>query len=173
MSSAPICNLTIDLLSQAGLHAATSQWYQDAILTGIIPPEDPIHIKVASLIKDMQATAERYSLKNNKNIGCNLTYADMAEAVIAKNGGKCRDSTLRKLFVIQYLIDKGFDTEFTTNLPGKTKTKFSKNAVDMVANHYPALLNYGWPKPDEKPASGLTPADTDHDAGKSNAGTRP
>lgn len=121
--------------------AAALQWYIDAAQAGDIAPDDPIHLKVALMTMDLQAVAARLTPKN----ACVLTYADLARAINSRNPGiRCRPETLRKLHVFQYLDDKGLGGEFVTDLPGKTKTKFSERAVNMIAEHYPALLNYGW-----------------------------
>ncbi|MDA8153628.1 MAG: hypothetical protein M0003_13140 [Acidithiobacillus sp.] len=120
---------------------AALQWYIDAARAGAIAPDDPIHIKTGLLTMDLQAVAARLTPKNT----CVLTYLDMARAINSRNpGAKCWDATLRKLHVFQYLKDKGLGGEFVTDQPGKTKTKFSERAVTMIAEHYPALLDYGW-----------------------------
>ncbi|MCR2831347.1 hypothetical protein NR402_13810 [Acidithiobacillus ferrooxidans] len=120
---------------------AALRWYIDAARAGAIAPNDPIHLKTGLLAMDLQAAAARLAPKN----ACNLTYLDMARAINAKNPDvKCRDTTLRNLHVFQYLEDKGLGGEFVTDLQGRTKTKFSERAVTMIAEHYPALLDYGW-----------------------------
>ncbi len=120
---------------------AALQWYIDAARAGAIAPDDPIHLKTGLLTMDLQAL-QAVAARNNT---CVLTYLDMAKAINSRNPGvKCRDATLRKLQVFQYLDDKGMAGEFVTDLPGKTKTKFSEQAVTMIAEHYPALLDYGW-----------------------------
>jgi hypothetical protein len=120
---------------------AALQWYIDAARTGAIAPDDPIHLKTGLLTMDLQAVAARLAPKNT----CVLTYLDMARAINSRNPDvKCRDTTLRNLHVFQYLEDKGLGGEFVTGLRGKTKTKFSERAVTMIAEHYPALLDYGW-----------------------------
>jgi len=121
--------------------AAVLQWYIDTARTGGVPPDDPIHLKVGLLAIDLQAVAARLMPKNT----CVRTYRDMARAINSRNpGAKCRPETLRNLYVFQYLEDKGLGGEFVTNLPGKTRTKFSQRAVDLIAEHYPALIDYGW-----------------------------
>ena len=120
---------------------AALQWYIDAARAGAIAPDDPIHLKTGLLTMDLQAL-QAVAARNNT---CVLTYLDMAKAINSRNPGvKCRDATLRKLQVFQYLDDKGMAGEFITNLPDKTKTKFSEQAVTMIAEHYPALIDYGW-----------------------------
>ncbi|MBU2769087.1 MAG: hypothetical protein ACYDDD_01425 [Acidithiobacillus ferrivorans] len=127
---------------------AALQWYIDAARTGAIAPDDPIHLKTGLLTMDLQAVAARLAPKNT----CVLTYPDMARAINFRNpGAKCRDTTLRKLQVFQYLDDKGIGEGigYQTNLPGqtktKTKTKFSEEAVAHIAAHYTVLKNeYGW-----------------------------
>ena len=127
---------------------AALQWYIDAARAGAIAPDDPIHLKAGVLAMDLQAVAAlvaaRLTPKNTSNC-CTLTYSDMAKAINSRNPGiKCRDATLRNLHVFQYLEDKGLGEEFVTDLQGKTKTKFSERAVTMVAEHYRALIDYGW-----------------------------
>ena len=120
---------------------AALQWYIDAARAGAIAPDDPIHIKTGLLTMDLQAVAARVTPKNT----CVLTYLDMARAINSRNpGAKCWDTTLRKLNVLQYLEDKGMAGEFSTNLPGKTKTRFSQRATNFVAEHYQGLLAQGW-----------------------------
>ncbi len=120
---------------------AALQWYIDAARTGAIAPDDPIHLKTGLLTMDLQAVAARLAPKNT----CVLTYPDMARAINSRNPGtECRSETLRKLHVFQYLEDKGLGGEFVTGLRGRTKTKFSERAVTMIAEHYPALIDYGW-----------------------------
>jgi hypothetical protein len=121
--------------------AAVLQWYIEAARAGVIAPDDPIHFKAGLLAMDLKVIAARVTPKNT----CVLTYQDMARAINSRNpGAKCRDTTLRKLHVFQYLKDKDLGGEFVTDQPGKTKTKFSERAVTMIAEHYPALLDYGW-----------------------------
>ena len=120
---------------------AALQWYIDAARAGAIAPDDPIHLKTGLLTMDLQAVAARLTPKN----ACVLTYLDMARAINSRNpGAKCRDTTLRKRNVLQYLEDKGMAGEFATNLPGKTKTRFSQRAMSFVAEHYQGLLAQGW-----------------------------
>ncbi len=122
---------------------AALQWYIDAARAGAIAPDDPIHLKTGLLTMDLQAVAARLTPKNKS--ACTFTYKDMARAINARNpGAKCRDTTLRKRAVLQYLRDKNMDGEFSTNLPGKTKTMFSQRAIDFTAEHYLGLLAQGW-----------------------------
>ena len=121
--------------------AAVLQWYIEAARAGVIAPDDPIHFKAGLLAMDLKVIAARVTPKNT----CVLTYLDMARAINSRNpGAKCRDTTLRKLNVLQYLEDKGMAGEFITNLPGKTKTMFSQRAIDFTAEHHLGLLAQGW-----------------------------
>ena len=121
--------------------AEVLQWYINAAREGAIAPDDPIHFKAGLLVMDLQTVVARLTPKNT----CVLTYQDMARAINSRNpGAKCRDTTLRKLNVLQYLEDKGMAGEFATNLPGKTKTRFSQRAMNFVAEHYQGLLAQGW-----------------------------
>lgn len=134
---------------------------QDLILTMdplTISPDDQEIVMAAKLLQatiarragkstpdfcHSQTEAARLTPKNTSN--CTCTYSDMARAISAKNPGtECRDTTLRKRNVLQYLEDKEMADEFATNLPGRTKTKFSAWAVNFVAEHYQGLLAQGW-----------------------------
>jgi hypothetical protein len=116
-------------------------WLLDSLKTGALPENHPIHFSLARLTIDAQALAKE--MPNPAT--CTSTYANLAAAINSRNPGtKCRDETLRKLNIFQYLEDKGMTGEFVTNLPGKTKTKFSKRAVSFVAEHYQGLLGQGW-----------------------------
>ena len=120
---------------------AALQWYIDATRAGAIAPDDPIHLRAGLLTLDLQAFAARLAPKST----CTFTYSNLAEAINTRNpGAKCRAETLRKLQVFQYLEDKGLAGEFITDLPGKTKTRFSQRAMTLISEHYPALLDYGW-----------------------------
>lgn len=143
---------------------AVLQWLIDSLNTGAIPQADPIRLKVALLAADAQVVADQMNRRLNAGSGgaCTLTYADMANAINAVNpsNGKSettRPETLRKLHVFQLLDDKtrGRGVDYVTGLEGKTKTLFSRHAVDFVANNYEEMLveQYGWIKP-KKPRSG-------------------
>ena len=123
--------------------AEVLQWYINAAREGAIAPDDPIHFKAGLLVMDLQTVVARLTPKNKS--AYTLTYKDMARVINARNpGAKCRDTTLRKLNVLQYLRDKDMDGEFATNLPGKTKTKFTAHVADFVGEHYQGLLAQGW-----------------------------
>lgn len=134
---------------------------QDLVLTmdpSAISPDDQEIVMAAKLLQaaisrrasnstpdfcHSQTEAARLTPKNTSN--CTRTYSDMARAINSRNPDvKCRDTTLRNLHVFQYLEDKGLGGEFVTDLQGKTKTKFSERAVTMIAEHYRALIDYGW-----------------------------
>ena len=116
-------------------------WLLDSLKTGALPENHPIHFSLARLTMDAQALAKE--MVNPAT--CTFTYANLAAAINSRNpGAKCRDTTLRKLNVLQYLEDKGMAGEFITNLPGKTKTMFSQRAIDFTAKHYQGLLAQGW-----------------------------
>lgn len=129
---------------------AVLQWLIDGLTTGAIPQADPIRLKVALLAADAQVVADRLS----RSVGstCTLTYADMANAINAVNPretGKptTRQETLRKLNVLQLLDDKtgGEGVDYVVERKGKTKTLFSRRAVDLIASNYPTLIEeYGW-----------------------------
>lgn len=128
---------------------AVLQWLIDSLNTGAIPQADPIRLKVALLAADAQIVADRLSLSVGST--CALTYSDMAEAVNAANprDGKptTRPETLRKLHVLQLLDDKtsGEGVDYVVERKGKTKTLFSRRAVDLIASNYPTLIEeYGW-----------------------------
>ena len=123
-------------------------WLLDSLKTGALPENHPIHFSLARLTMDAQALAKEMA----NPATCTSTYANLAAAINSRNpGAKCRDTTLRKLQVFQYLDDKGIGEGigYQTNLPGqtktKTKTKFSEEAVAHIAAHYTVLKNeYGW-----------------------------
>ena len=116
-------------------------WLLDSLKTGALPEDHPIHFSLARLTMDAQALAKEMA----NPATCTFTYANLAATINSRNpGAKCRDTTLRKLNVLQYLEDKGMAGEFSTNLPGKTKTRFSQRAMNFVAEHYQGLQAQGW-----------------------------
>lgn len=117
-------------------------WLLDLIKTGALPEDHVIQFSLARLTMDAQDLAKELAVPATC---CTFTYANLAAAINSRNPGvKCRDTTLRKLNVLQYLEDKGLAGEFSKSLPGKTKTRFSQRAMSFVAEHYQGLLAQGW-----------------------------